>query len=215
MAKYKEPEKYIYQAKAIEYLHCLQDMTHWRKIVADQLPDKPYTEFLKILNSNECFRNEQNFTLKMLAEKSGIQSPKVTKWLKEIYEDIITLNNYKPALFCEPNGLSIDFYFYYRGNGVYLRLSLPVLPRVNESFDFYFLKASFGIGNFWVKEVSYEIGENSNRLVVTLEAGYVNKYRELILDKATFMKVIDVIGIYRMHELDIDDKLRKMERGMY
>ena len=59
----------------------------------DHGPEKEYKPFLK--NLIECRYledSEGKTTIKKIAESFGLQTAKTTKWLHEIYNDILELN---------------------------------------------------------------------------------------------------------------------------
>ncbi len=75
-------------------------MPSWSEILLLTYPEKPNSKFLKHLLSVKFYiEDEMRFKIKEVAKDAKIQPQKVTKWIKQIYEEIITLNMENPLLF--------------------------------------------------------------------------------------------------------------------
>jgi hypothetical protein len=88
-----------------------------------------------------------------------------------------------------------------------IKTSLPAIPRLYESFDFFFVKAKMGISSFWVKDVRHIIGENGTSVLINLQGGLVNVYREFALSKALFEGSLKFMDIYQKYDFEIDQQL--------
>lgn len=212
MARIKERPKFIYQAPTLEYLYCLQNMSRWSEILLSQNNSKNYNEFLKWILEQEYFENDNNISIKKISEASGYTSVKISKWLREIYNDILDLNESDPALFSHEKGIEAELRFRYFDNSCSFQTSLPVLPRVYETFDFFFIKAKLGWDSFWVKEVRHILEENKSSICIFLEGGILNQYREFALSKALFEERISYFDLYQKVDLQIDDILLDRKR---
>jgi hypothetical protein len=74
-------------------------MPGWSKVLAENT-DKPYKSFLLfLLDKNYYNDREERLMIKQIAADYGSDTSKISKWLKQIYEDIIELNFDKPELF--------------------------------------------------------------------------------------------------------------------
>ena len=60
-----------------------------------------------------------------------------------------------------------------------------------------------------MKDVRHIISENETSVVINLEGGFVNIYREFALSKALFEGAIDTMDVYRKYDFEIDQILRK------
>src|SRR5690606_8332569 len=113
------------------------NMPEWSKVLSDQKNGKSYNDFLKWILQNRYFKNEEKVSIKKISELSGYTSAKISKWLKEIYEDIFILNENRSSLFCTSPGIEVDFYLSYFDNYCSFRTSLPALPRKYETVEFF------------------------------------------------------------------------------
>ena len=209
MPRIKERPKLIQQATTLEYLYCLGDMPKWSQVLLNQNDAKPYKNFLQWILEVQYFKDDHKISIKKIAEQSGFPAVKISKWLHEIYEDIFNLNEIEPQLFVLNGGIQVEFYFKYFDSYCQLKTTLPTLPRLNETFDFFFVKAKMGMSSFWVKDVQHFIGEDKAYIVVFLEGGLPNVYREFALSKALFEGTLDFRDVYQKYDFEIDNLLLK------
>lgn len=209
MARRKERPKFVHQASTLEYLYCLGDMPKWSQLLLDQNNGKLYNDFLNWLLQKQFFKDERKISIKSMAEQSGYTSSKISKWLKEIYEDILELNELQPELFYSSGDVKIEFYMKYYDSYCSFLTSLAGVPRMYESIEFFFIKAKMGISFFWVKDVKYKIGDNETSVLIILEGGLVNIYREFTLSKALFEGYLNFREIHQKFDFEIDEQLLK------
>ena len=199
----------IHQATTLEYLYCLSDMPKWSKVLYDQKNGKSYNDFLKWILQQNFFRSDEKISVKKISELSGYPTTKISKWLREIYESILEHNELHPQLFCLSDSVKVEFYFRHFDSHCSIKISLPVVPRLHESFEFFFIKAKIGISSFWVKDVRHIIGDNETSIAINLQGGFINVYREFAFSKALFEGAIDIMDAYRKYDFEIDQILRK------
>ncbi|MGC4041937.1 MAG: hypothetical protein QM710_14430 [Flavobacterium sp.] len=209
MGRTKERPKLMHQANTLGYLYCLGDMKKWSQILCDQNNGKAYSEFLIWLLPQQFFGIEEKISVKRISELSGYPSAKISKWLKEIYEDIFYLNENAPQLFYSPGEVEVEFYFKYFDSHCGFRTSLPSLPRQYESVDVFFVNAKVGTSHFWVKDVRHFIGEERTFVIIYLEGGLLNIYREFALSKALFDGSLGFMDVYQKNQFEIDDLLKQ------
>ena len=209
MARIKEKPKLVHQATTLEYLYCLSDMPKWSQVLCDQNNGKSYNDFLKWILQQQFFTTDEKISIKKISEQSGYPSAKISKWLREIYEDIFELNELQPQLFCLAGNVEVEFYFKYFDSYCSFKTSLPALPRLHESFDFFFVKAKMDTSSFWVKDVRHIIGEDKTYVLINLHGGLVNVYREFALSKALFEGTINFRDVYEKYDFEIDNQLRE------
>ena len=209
MARIKQKPRLVHQATTLEYLYCLGDMSKWSQVLYDHNNAKSYNDFLKWVLLRNYFKDEEKISIKKIAELSGFPSAKISKWLREIYEDIFELNEVDPQLFYLKGDVQVEFHFKYFDSYCSFKTTLPVLPRQYETFDFFFVKAKMGISSFWVKDVCHIIGEGETKVIISLVGGLVSVYREFALSKALFEGTLDFMDIYRKYDFEIDNDLRK------
>ena len=171
----------------------------------DQNNGKRYNDFLKWILENQHLKGDEKRSIKKIAEQSGYPSAKISKWLREIYDGIFELNEEQPQLFYLAGNIKVEFYLKYFDSHCSFITSLPAVPRMHESIDFFFVKAKMGISSFWVNDVSHFITENETSVVVNLTGGMVNVYRELQKYDAKMIMTIhdEIILEVKDEQLDI------------
>ena len=207
MARIKEKTKLVHQATTLEYLYCLADMPKWSQVLYDNNTIKTYYEFLRWIIERQYFKDDEKISIKKIADLSAYPSAKISRWLREIYEDILELNELQPQLFCFEGSAEVEFYFRYFDSHCSFKTALPVLPRLHETFDFFFIKAKIGTSSFWVKDVRHIIGEDKMYVSINLHGGLLNTYREFALSKALFEGTLDFMDVYKKNEFEIDKHL--------
>ncbi|WP_027383261.1 hypothetical protein [Epilithonimonas caeni] len=211
MPRPKKRPKFNHQANTNEYLHCLGSMLKWSEILLNQKNEKAYNDFLNWIITKQYFKDNNEISIKKIAELSGYNSAKISRWLREIYEDILELNQKSPGLFYQEKGFNIELHFKHYDDYCIINLSIPIIPRVYERLEFYFIKAALGTNYFWVKEITHYIEENEAQVVVSLNGGLVNKYREFALEKALFYGNVNFMDVHKKFDFQIDDELRQLK----
>lgn len=210
MGRTKERVKIYHEPTTHEVLGCLGSMPKFSEILSLKNLDKPYKEFLGWLLQKNFYNNyREKITIKMIASEFKIDSVKVTKWLHEIYEDILELNDEEPSLF-QKDGIKVAFYMKNYDNGCTFLISLPVVPREYETIRFHFVKAKMGIDYFWVKKIEHTLDDENVKVTLWLQGGFLNKYREFALDKALFQGWIHFMDVHRKHEFELDDEIKRL-----
>lgn len=213
MPRKKERPKFIHKATTQEYLHCLQNMSKWSEILLFQNNGKGYKDFLKWILENDYFKTSENITITKVSKMSGYPPTKVSKWLQEIYEGIFELNENNPELFYTESGIKVELHIRYYDSYCYFSMTLPAVPRVYESFEFFFVKAKIGWTRFWVKDVEYTVDNNKSSINVFLEGGILNRYREFAVEKALFEGQISFRDEYEKFDFEIDDLILGRNRN--
>lgn len=209
MGRFKEKKRLIHQATTLEYLHCLGNMQKWSQVLYDHKSAKSYNDFLKWILQRNYFKDEEKISIKKISELSNYPTTKINKWLREIYEDIFQLNDDNPELFYLKGHVQVELHFKYFDSTCSFKISLPVLPRQYETVDFFFIKAKIGFHIFWVKDIQHIIGENKMYIIIFLDGGFANIYREFALSKALFEGTLGIMDIYQKYDFEIDEVLRK------
>lgn len=213
MPRLKERMKILHEPSTHEIFMCLSHMPKWSEILFSHGVEKPYKPFLKWLLEAKFFSDrEEKMTVKKLSSDFKADASKVTKWLRQIYDDIIDLNFEKPDLFCINEEIKVLLHMKAFDNYCSLFVSLPALPREFESFRFSFARGKLGIDYFWVKKIEYLIEDDKTYITVWLQDGFVNRYREFALDKAIFQGWISFRDRYEKYDGEIDSELRNLYR---
>ncbi|MDP4286235.1 MAG: hypothetical protein Q8891_17635 [Bacteroidota bacterium] len=151
MPRTKERRKIDHTPSTPEILICLNCMPLYKRILADHRAGKLYSDFLKWLIEKDLYKVlEEKITIKKIAADFKNDTARVTKWIREICDDIFELNYEKPELF-QKSGTKVDVDFRNYDDYCTFYTSLPVVPREFEKVSFPFVKAKVGIEWFWVK----------------------------------------------------------------
>ena len=213
MPRTKERIKILHEPSTHEIFMCLSYMPKWSEILWTHGAEKPYKPFLKWLSDFRFFpEREEKMTVKKLSSDFKADTSKVSKWLHQIYDDILDLNYEKSDLFCTANEIKVQLFMKAFDNYCDLFVSLPALPREYESFRFSFVRAKLGIDYFWVKKVEHLVEGDKTEIKVWLQDGFVNRYREFALDKAIFQGWMSSRDPYEKYDLEIDKELRDLYR---
>lgn len=109
------------------------------RILADHNAGKLYSDFLKWLIEKDLYNAlEEKITIKKIAADFKTDTARVTKWIREIYDDIFELNYEKPELF-QKSGTKVCLDFSNYDDYCTFYTSLPVVPREFEKVSFPFI----------------------------------------------------------------------------
>lgn len=212
MSRFKKRPKIFHVPDTKEIFMSLSSMPSWSEILLLTYPEKPYSKFLKHLLSVKFYiEDEMRFKIKEVAKDAKIQPQKATKWIKQIYEEIIALNMESPQLF-RKGGATVFISMKYFDDSLNLNISLSKLPRIHENIEFPFAKAKVGTSRFWVKNIEYSINDEETEIWVATEGGIHNKYREFILDRALFNHRLGFMDEYHMGASQLDEELKRIYR---
>lgn len=201
----------LYKSSTSEKLNCLAENIHWSKLLVGT--NKKYENFLQSLLDRKFYKTDnESFSVRGIATDTRVKSTDVAKWISQIYEDVISLNAEKPELFKE-SGIRHDIYFKHYENKASFTLWLPQTPREYEGFTFYFIKAVMGTDYFWVREVRHYFENGDYRVHLTLDGEELNKYRELLVDKALFYGVLHFMDHHEKYKIEVDKMLREEYRN--
>lgn len=189
MARKEKEERPIDNVELKKIITCLMDEPQWLELLKGR--GKPYEALLDFfITASKVKRNEDNRVVKRIAEKLGEKPAKLYKWIRQIYVDIMELNEKEPELFFKDGeipctiiieGVNIHEY-------VVFNMGLPYLPRINEDLDIFFLSAYFYTSDFYVSDITHRHvhGKMSTDIHCSLRF-MKNKYRDLLYDKALFV----------------------------
>ena len=139
MGHRKERKKILHVPSTHEIFYCLCGMPSYCKILAAQMIEKPYSDFLRWLIANDFYNERtEKISISKMANDCKSESSKVTKWIREIYEGIFELNYDKLELFQE-DGLKLTMYIQHYDDDCTISTALSVMPREFETFRFPFV----------------------------------------------------------------------------
>lgn len=197
----KQINNYQYKAKTKEILYSFIEEKTWCKLLLDK--GKEYDYFLRIVIENNNGLFEHAKTIKDISSTLGLPANKITKWIKEIYDDLFELNMDKPSLF-KSEGIQHDLIFNFLGKNAYFTVWLPQSPKVGERFMFHLMKATLGTPMFWVTEVDHFVNSSEYSVTIWLDGREINSYREWLVDRALFTGVLHFRDAYEKdyHEIN-------------
>jgi hypothetical protein len=204
--KYQKPE--VHKPSTKEVLYSLESEYQWLEL----LKDKPYSVLFEIIKS-EATKDEDDRTpspsIKQIAEKVNQKPATVTKWLNQIYSDIWELNDIKPNLFIG-EGIKCNMHFQDSNTkqATIFTMWTPIHFNKNDAFNWDFTKGVLGTYYFYVSEVSHERSRGEITTTVFLKTGLPNDYREHLLSKAVFLRLIRYSDMFDLPSYKMDDILR-------
>ena len=211
MSRTKERKKITHTPSTLEVFHSLASCSEWVELLLNE--DHAYNSFIEGLIKNSFFKTEEErFTIKKLASKLGYPTPKITKWITMMYEDIINLNWDKPQLF-RKDGIKHSLHFQNYDNYISLILWLKTTPREFETFSSPFLKAKMGTSSFCITSVMHEFEDCEHNIEIILKGGFSNRYRSMLLERAKFFGHIGLIETFNDYDFQIDEKLQNIYKS--
>jgi hypothetical protein len=207
-----------YNPSARNIAHCLSTEYQWLALLKNKEKEyEPILDYLMVIGEQTFMDidplDSKRFQSNKIAEITGIKSPKIKKFLTQIYEDLLELNNSTPKLFCNGGIYHYTLHFYYHSY-VYSHFNiwLPTPLAYLDAFEFYFISAKVRTGFFWVESIAHRHEYGKTVVDVTLKGGFSNRYRELLLAKAVFMNSITINEKYDLSDYQIDERLKTYAR---
>ena len=205
MGRRKEKPKINHTATTVEYFFSLSSMTIYSEKLLKEDNGKLYNDFLKLLLANQFFNDHQNINISKISKLTGFSTVKISKWLKEIYNDIILLNEEKPELFCCVNEIQVDLMCSYFNEYQIFTISLKTIPNEGNSFQFPFIKAKIGNDYFYIDAIYYQLESNKMEISISLKSGVYNSYRKFAVDKARYEGKINIFDDLNLLDYQIDE----------
>mgnify|MGYP001953869899 CR=1 FL=1 len=174
-------------------------------------------QVIRIFKNNEKYKNLIQFifskdflnnhdiklpTIKDISNSIGLSSTKVTKLIKELYDEFFE----SKLTFSK---VEIIYYIKYLDNYLQLEFSdLKFIPRVGEQINIDFIKAKIGTGMFYVDKVSHTFENDVQRIYITLRSGLFNSYFHFKKSKAYEQREISFDDYYSGDDYQIREKIR-------
>lgn len=213
MPRQKNRPKFIHQPSTHDIFLSLSTMPSYSKILLENTEGKPYVNLLKGLLDVDFYSSiNEKTTIKKISTDFSTDAAKVTKWIAQVYEDILTLNTERPELF-QKEGHKVTLIFRFYDNSCMFYTGMNAIPREFERLSFYFVNAKVGSSSYWVKRVEHQIEKGQQEISIWLEAGSPNKYRDFALDKALFQGRIGFMDVYQQEPSEIDEKLKSIYKN--
>lgn len=146
-------------------------------------------------------------TMKEISETLNIKYSLVSKLVKELYYKIFDEEALDFKF--EFKNAEIIFFLSYFENYAQIKINnLTYLPRVGEQVDFSFAQAKVGTGMFYVDSIDHAFEGETQRIYITLRAGYFNSYLYYRRQKAIEEREIDLNDYYKMSDYDLREELK-------
>ena len=118
------------------------------------------------------------------------------------------MNLKKPELFFPDSNFG-TFYFKdgYGKQYAFFNLGLSQTINVGDNFSWSFLSGKFSSTTFYVESINHEHTKGILKTSVNLKLGYFNSYRQLLLDKSSFLNLIDLNEMLTLSDYKIDELL--------
>lgn len=181
----KKKLKYEHKASARDYLIALAYHSNFTHLL--EKSNKPYMSLVDWLLEKEEFLKDDSSSfpsIKQISVETGISSGKIAKYLKAIYEDILSLNDEKPGLFKKEGQILCGLSFNYLGNYHLFNAGLDAVPRVGDYFTFLFIEPQVGGRGFHVTRVFHNLDYDGQQITIGLSSGSPNLYLKLLKEKA-------------------------------
>lgn len=168
---------------------------------------KPYDALIEVIMA--IGPDDKSPSSKALQEQFGINAGKFRKWLDMLHEDFIAAISADADVLQYTN---IEHIVHVRGKreGVSFLCRLPIIPRVGEGLELWFLMGETGDGAYYVEDVRYELSDDKMLVIVSVRPGYFDAYFWQLRARAKFegklpYELEDEMGEYRTQ-----DYLRKL-----
>ena len=195
----------------------LADQVQWMKLIRND--DKAYSKLIDYLvpkwgPENPLFPNDVEIeTVAFYAGELNEKPATVNKWFRQIYNDIFDLNEKHPELFATPEEHLCSFIYNSKHDksGFWFNLGVRSVPRVGDCFSFYFARAVTDTYDFVVKDVTHRSQNGRMEIEIELADRYygANSYRNLLIEKARFLRLISIEDLYDS-DYHLNDKLLKI-----
>jgi hypothetical protein len=179
-----------HRAKTKEYLIALFINTNFVKLLNDK--NKPYQKVCQWLIDNEEKVKVLHYvpTVKEVSQSTQLRVEKVTQFLKDIYNDILLLNENEPEKFGDQGDIICNLHLTYLNSFAYFSVCLKQIPRVGDQFDFNFIIPKIGGNYFFVNRVYHEFENNRHTVTIILSNDEPFLYIELLKQKEYLRKWI-------------------------
>lgn len=148
---------------------------------------------------------------KELQAKLSVSPTKLKKWIDALYEDFLMEIQEDSDLLHVTHTVC---WIYVQGfrEAVSFTCTLPIIPRVGESFNFPFLDAKIGSGLFYVYDVGYEWLNSALTVSIGVREGSYNKHFHYLRDKALYENQFDLGDFIGKSDHEIIILLNKIYR---
>lgn len=206
------PNQEQYKPGTVDVLNALVSEYQWLNLLVDK--GKSYEALILLLIQESDREMYTGFgAIKKVSQTLNESQSKITKWILSAYNDLFELNYDKPELFKVGEGQRYDMYFkvdYYESSAFTLYLANPL--HYGEAFEWQFIKAKVGTYHFYVDNITHEYAGGIVTTRVSLHSGWFNSYRQHLVDKLDFLKLIDFHEKHYLPSHKLDEILKERSR---
>jgi hypothetical protein len=198
-------QEYVYEhkPKPREYMLALAYNMCYVKLL--DFRDKPYASLALWFIKNEAELKDDDIpypSINGIALEFGTDSKKITKWLKDIYDDIITLNQAQKNKFLGTGQIMCNLTFRYLGAATSFNLGLSVIPATGAHFEFNFIHPMIGRTGYFVSKIYHYLENGSHRVHIILEDEEPFLYYQLLKEKAYLENRISYAEYLGLHAVN-------------
>lgn len=206
------PNQEEYKPGTVDVLNALVNEYQWLNLLTDS--GKPYDTLLRLIVDDS---NREMYTgfgaIKKVSQILNESQSKITKWILSAYNDLFELNYENPELFKLGEGHRYYMHFkvdYHASADFTIYLSNPL--SYGEAFEWQFIKAKVGTYYFYVEDITHVYAGGTITTQVTLHSGWFNSYRQHLIDKLDFLKLIDFHEKHYLPSHKLDEILKERSR---
>jgi hypothetical protein len=168
------------------------------------ISNEKYKKFIEFIFDKDYLNdNDLNIpSIKIISLVVGLTPPKTTKLIKELYEDFLE----KKLKFTEVE--IIFFMSYFDKHHQVIIEDIKHLPKIGDQIDMSFVNAKIGTGMHYVNKIEHVFENNTQRIYVSLIAGYFNLYFHYRKSKAFESREISSNDYYSGDDYLIREKLK-------
>lgn len=207
--------KYEHKATTKEYLVALSYSPYFTRLLNPQ--GKSYHALYEWLIDNEKTLSDEDTPLpsiKDIAAALKLDTAKISKQLKLIYQDIHLLNEKSPDLFKSEGQKLCSLSFNYLDCRAHFNLGLDIIPRIGEAFHFWFIKPVNGGTSFHVSDVVHSYDKGFHETWIYLSSEMPNGYLQLLKEKAYLNRDISFMELLSTTNYSLEEKLVKLYRNL-
>jgi hypothetical protein len=213
----KDGNEVRYQASTQDIFIALTSEAQWLDLL--EITDEKILKLIHIIQAEGRKADDEQGdspSMKMIAKEIGTNATNVSEWVVQLYNDLWKLNWQKPELFydgaliCEcyfKGGLDRQYCYFELG------LQHPFTP--GDNFNWVFLRGKFPLMAFHVTSVGHEHINGKMKTFINFKFGYGNQYRDMLLEKAHFLELVNYDELIDLPDYKIDELLQhRVEKGL-
>jgi len=163
---------------------------------------KEYENLVKYFHEKKY---EKPPPIKELLEETGLTYEKLSKYLKKLYEDLRTDEDFVMEEHQVRYRIWVRSSF--KSGVVFDMKNLPVIPRIGEKVEMPYFRECCGTDYFYVKNIRHQFRNGCQIVEIELEEGDYNLFWHLRLDEAIERKEIDWNELFEKKPYQLKEQL--------